>query len=281
MKSSLITILILSALLASAAFAGKLSAETLCSNNTAESVFNEFLNTEPSRSEYYGLYENNMGEPNAKAEAQRLTIIARKMGYTNVNGWTNKSRSEYIEHTSTPFLRYYYTVCVSFDENIPLTEANAPGMAAVKKASIPENERSRIAVTDFDSLTEQVSKLEVVAISGFLRSALVETNIFRVINRQDMNKLLSEMRIQQSGYASSAGAAQAGKVLNAQKVIVGSVSTLGEVYYININMVNVETHEIKFAKSIAAHSVDDLQSAMNKLAVEIAKSVLNKEGGKQ
>ncbi|MFC1523044.1 CsgG/HfaB family protein [Elusimicrobiota bacterium] len=171
------------------------------------------------------------------------------------------------EHVYVPPRMYSQLVQMARKENMLVTD----------EIAIPESERSKIAVTDFDSLTEEISSLEALAISEFLRSALVETQTFRVINRQDMNKLLTEMRVQQSGYTSSSDAAQVGQVLNAQKVIVGSISVLGEVFYINVNMVNVETHEIEFAKSATAYSIDDLQSAMNDLAVEIAKSVLQKE----
>ena len=69
---------------------------------------------------------------------------------------------------------------------------------------------------------------------------------FRLVTRDDMAKLLSEHKLQLSELCdSSARAAEFGRILNAQKMIIGTASRLGATFQVVIKLVDVETGEVE------------------------------------
>jgi TolB-like protein len=62
-----------------------------------------------------------------------------------------------------------------------------------------------------------------------------------------------------------------GKVLNVQRMVVGSLSKLLDTYYITANLVEVETGRILRAEKIEAMSAKELSAACKELAYRLAK----------
>ena len=68
---------------------------------------------------------------------------------------------------------------------------------------------------------------------------------FRLVTRDDMAKLLAEHKLQLSEVCdSSTRAAEFGRILNAQKMVIGSASRLGATYQVVLKLVDVETGEV-------------------------------------
>ena len=65
-------------------------------------------------------------------------------------------------------------------------------------------------------------------------------------------------------------AADAGAVANVEKVIFGSVSTLGEKHIVQVSVVNVTTREVVWAGSLAAKTAEDLDTVVKRLAKAIS-----------
>ncbi|MEW6039999.1 MAG: CsgG/HfaB family protein [Elusimicrobiota bacterium] len=115
-----------------------------------------------------------------------------------------------------------------------------------------------------------ISGMDASVVSDFLREALVNTMKFRILERGNMEMILSEQKFQTSGCTDQECVVRMGKLLNVQKIITGSVSKLGSRYYINIRMVDVEKGEIVLADSVNTEAMEGLQPACQELANRIA-----------
>lgn len=108
-------------------------------------------------------------------------------------------------------------------------------LAMVLPALVPSvraaDEKVRIAVVDFDTEALQGSwryswnwtNLARAAADN-LASQLVKTGKFRVIERQQLDKVLSEQNLGESGRVDPSTAARIGKILGVQLIVVGAVT---------------------------------------------------------
>lgn len=113
-----------------------------------------------------------------------------------------------------------------------------PVVAALLLATAPlvaQQERMRVAVLDFDYATV---KTDVAAIFGtdqdigkgittLLIDKLVNDGNYRMVDRQAMAKILAEQNFSNSNRADPNSAAQIGKLLGVQAIIVGSITQFG------------------------------------------------------
>ncbi|MBI4370289.1 MAG: hypothetical protein HY547_08680, partial [Elusimicrobia bacterium] len=77
-------------------------------------------------------------------------------------------------------------------EQIP----EAPAFQGIKIA-VPAGRKLQVAVVDFEG--RGLSDLEVGALTDFFRSGLVNTNAFLIVDRGNMDKILTEQKFQQTG----------------------------------------------------------------------------------
>lgn len=68
----------------------------------------------------------------------------------------------------------------------------------------------------------------------------------------------------------TACAADAGAVAEVERVIYGSLSTLGEKHIVQVSVVNVATREVVWAGSLAAKTAEDLDTVVKRLAKSIS-----------
>ncbi len=133
---------------------------------------------------------------------------------------------------------------------------------------VPVEKRLNIAVAELSG--KNVSAMDAAIVSDFLRVKLVNTQVFRVVEKDNMDKILDEQKFQASGCTTSECAVQMGKILNVQKIIVGTLSKLVGKYYISISFVDVETGEIETAETIKCESGDELIFGARELAERLA-----------
>ncbi|MBN1383707.1 MAG: hypothetical protein JW983_02335 [Elusimicrobia bacterium] len=143
------------------------------------------------------------------------------------------------------------------EEYLPPTEIKTTKVS--KKVDGTEN----IAVLNLEA--RNVSEQDAATISDLIRTALVNVG-FSVIDKANMDKILEEHKFQRAGVTSPKNAAEIGKILNAQKIVVGSFSKLMDSYYITINLVDVETAQIVNAESVKSGADQDFQYIANVIA---------------
>jgi len=115
-------------------------------------------------------------------------------------------------------------------------------------AEMIEMKRSTIAVVEFSDLEGQVTDLGRF-LSEEVITGLYKTKKFKVIERQMLNKVLSEQNLQLSGAIDENSAKKIGKLLGVDAIVSGTVSELAMTVKINARLIGTETGEIFGAAS--------------------------------
>lgn len=125
--------------------------------------------------------------------------------------------------------------------------------------------KETVAVPMFAGTDTETSKV----ISDLFGTKLVARNVFRVLTRTNIETLTKETDYQMSGNTSDDDAVSLGKQLNAKYVVAGSLTTLGSLKVLYVQLINVETGEIisgsekKFTQIEEAYDyVEDLVGIM-------------------
>jgi len=132
------------------------------------------------------------------------------------------------------------------------------------------DKKKNIAVIDLDS-RGGLSKSEVGTLTDRLRSMLVRTNAFNVVDRGLMEDILTEQGFQMSGCTSTDCAVEAGKILGVEEMLSGTIGRLGKLYTVDIILIEVGTSQI--IKSLTRDyrgEVEGLIELMKSLADELA-----------
>jgi len=137
-----------------------------------------------------------------------------------------------------------------------------------KPVTVPAGEKINLAVADFAG--KNVSAADASIVADFLRTELVNTQMFNVMDRANMETILSEQKFQLSGCTTEECAVKMGKLLNVQQIVVGSLSKLLDTYYITVNLVDVETGKILKSFDHEVVSSKEFRNACKILALEIS-----------
>ena len=112
--------------------------------------------------------------------------------------------------------------------------------AATSTGSIPIEKQVTIGVLEFQSLNEEAKKDQLgKMISEIFTTSLVDSRAFKIIEREQLNKVIQELELKQSGMVETA--AQAGKLLGANAVITGSVMKIGNILRIDARIIDTGT----------------------------------------
>jgi len=100
----------------------------------------------------------------------------------------------------------------------------------------------------------------------------VGTGVFNVMDRNNMDTVLAEQKFESSGCTDKECGVQIGKILNVQRMAVGSLSKLLDMYYITVNLIDVETGKIIASYNQKAATAGDLKDACRLIAQKLAGS---------
>src|ERR1700749_3731066 len=112
-----------------------------------------------------------------------------------------------------------------------------PVVAALLLATAPlaAQEKMRVAVLDFNYATVKTSVAALFGtdqdigkgITDLLIDKLVNDGTYRVIERQAMSKIMEEQNFSNSNRADPSSAAQIGKLLGVDTIIIGDITQFG------------------------------------------------------
>ncbi len=117
-------------------------------------------------------------------------------------------------------------------QKVRVTSADRTPMISARTKTV-------IAVMDLEGLRLDADTGRAVA--EMLRNRISGTPNIEMVARDRMQQVIKEQNFQYSARADSSTAVALGKILNASKIIFGSVSALGTSYTISVQMVDVET----------------------------------------
>lgn len=129
-------------------------------------------------------------------------------------------------------------------------------------------DKENIAVISLDAVG--ISETEATALTNRLRFELFRTRYFTVLERGEMYAILEEQDFQLTGCTTKDCLVEVGKLLNVRQIIAGSVSKVGNIYSVELRLIDVETSEILLA------TVEDIEDSIEELLTTgIKKIVLN------
>lgn len=136
-------------------------------------------------------------------------------------------------------------------------------------------QKSTIAILKLDARSG-ISLKEAETLSDRLRTELVNTGVFIVLERGQMDEILQEQGFNQSGCISSECAVEAGRLLGVQEMVAGSVGKVGEIYSVEARVFDVETGKI-----LQAHQFDyeGEVSGLLELMKEVAREISGLDTG--
>jgi len=127
----------------------------------------------------------------------------------------------------------------------------------------------RVTVSVMDlNVTEGVSAKEAVMLTDKLLNSLVEFRVYEVVERSKRDEILKEQGFQMTGACSEASClVEVGQLLGAQKMIGGTVGRLGNLYAVELRMIDIQTGKIDlvFSKNYSG-DISNLLVAMKQAA---------------
>jgi len=143
--------------------------------------------------------------------------------------------------------------------------------AAATTATQQANPRPiRVAVFDFDVL--KGVDLEPAALTDQVNTMLAAMDKVTIVNRDQIKKVADEHKMALSGLVDTASAAQLGKFLAANYVIVGRASKIGQTNYLVLKMIDVGT-TVQTTVSAKAATEAGLEALLERLKGELAPRV--------
>jgi len=101
--------------------------------------------------------------------------------------------------------------------------------------------REYIAIIDFEGIG--VSNDEAKALTQRLTSEMIALEVYQVVERSEMKRLLDEQKFQYSGCVDTKCAVEIGKLIGAKFMVVSSISKVDNIYIIDARLINVESGE--------------------------------------
>lgn len=111
-----------------------------------------------------------------------------------------------------------------------------------------ENILPTVAVLEFD--TEGMGNVASSALASIVRTEIIKSKQYRVVDRNSVNEILTEQGFSQTGCVSSECAVEVGKLLGIQKMVTGTLSGLGSLYILDLQLIDVATGEIEKIESV-------------------------------
>jgi len=137
-----------------------------------------------------------------------------------------------------------------------------------------------IGVTKFSGANVNEKYLDII--SDRLELEISKKNIYRVIDRRNIEKIIKEQKLQLSGNIDESTAIELGKLAGLDNIVLGSVALFGSSYLISVKMIDVETGQI-LSESLQENNkgIDSLiKSTMNNVADDLTVCIGSKNSNK-
>ena len=159
-----------------------------------------------------------------------------------------------------------------------MKKAFIPAAVLLLASTLPLAARDKMQIAVLDLQPKGVSKVLAGAVTDIIRSEMVKTGLFTVVERGQMNEILKEQGFQMTGCTDSACAVQVGKLLSARKILMGEMNKMGGNFLLTVRIVDVEKGVSEFAASERAVSEDVLDKASADITRKLSENIV--EGNK-
>ena len=162
-----------------------------------------------------------------------------------------------------------------------LTSLLCPCLAGAQEATPRSGSvQAKTSVAILELEPKGVPDIEVSALSDRLRSEMLNTGAFDVMERGKMQEVLREQGFQQSGACNTdACAVEVGQLIGVEKMIAGSLGKVGRTYTINLRLINVKTGRIE--RSVTRDYAGEIDKLLTQEMKQVAQILAASVSGKQ
>lgn len=155
-------------------------------------------------------------------------------------------------------------VAKAVPNTVPMIRKPDPNLPASGLIESPKKDTNskKIVVYDFDA-NDQYRTVALI-LAEALREEVFKLKEFILVNREDLQKVLEEMALQQTGLIDEKEAVRTGKGLAASQVVTGRLGQLGKIFLMQAKRVDVETFGTLGLASIRFTEGQE-EEALNKL----------------
>jgi len=154
-----------------------------------------------------------------------------------------------------------------------------PETSKSSSVAIAEKDKFKIAVMEFKSLNPGAKNTSLGSmIAEMFTTEVVNNNSFKIVEREQLNKILGELKIGQSGVLDTTNAQKLGKMLGAGAIITGSVMKMGDSLRIDSRIIEVETGIIVSAeRRICKENLTDISRNIADMTAALAHKFYKKK----
>jgi Ca2+-binding EF-hand superfamily protein len=127
----------------------------------------------------------------------------------------------------------------------------------------------KLAVVGINSGTKNVNEETASGVMVFIENAFVNVGKVRVVDRQNITKIVKEYEFQQSDLTDEGTAVEIGKLSGADIIVIGTISYVGDSYYLNIKLISVETAEIIGSSIAGAMTANEFYEMCNEAVYKL------------
>jgi len=128
-----------------------------------------------------------------------------------------------------------------------------------------------IAVFPFEDANARTKQTKLgQTLTEMLITALIQTNRFNLMERVQLEKILEEQSLSQTGIIDTETAIEVGRLSGLEGVVMGSISQLKTSIEADARLIEVETGKALTAANAKVNSVDDIRSLANNLAKQLS-----------
>ncbi|MCK4827900.1 hypothetical protein KA005_69870, partial [bacterium] len=127
-----------------------------------------------------------------------------------------------------------------------LEKKHPPDFWKEKTLNIPMKDRINIGIKEFTNATQQ-QDLEKTITEIFI-TAFGKSAAFNVIERQQLEKVLDEFELSQSGIIDTSTAKEIGQLTGVEAIVTGTVSQMGNNQRVDARVIDISTGRVVIAE---------------------------------
>jgi len=123
-------------------------------------------------------------------------------------------------------------------------------MALTSAGASPAGEPAKPTIAVPDLLAWRTPAEDATVLSQFVRTAVVKSGAYAVVDKNNMDKVLAEQAFQQTGCTSQECAVKLGRILKVDRILIGTYGVYEDSRVLTAQVVEVETGRIAASESI-------------------------------
>lgn len=153
-------------------------------------------------------------------------------------------------------------------QQVPRQSAPATPQAPTKNISI--------AVIRFKTLNKEAQEISLgELVSETFTSSLVNSRGFKIIEREQLDKVVKEMEMNQTGFIETTDAVEIGKMLHADAIITGSVALLNNQIQLNARIIEIESAYVISAETkTTSYTLHNITLLANEIVGRLSRKLM-------